>query len=349
MARDLPTLEIKGRTHDEELLVQFCFDESGDFNPPPADTHGCSIVCGVTFPETSRDACFTAYQKFLQDLPRSEQRGGEPKGCLLSDDSRNRFCDIINAFPSVLVTPVTLDLSWHRREQAGSLAASMKEAVLEKARSCVYQTMRDEMGELARQWGNLSESQCLRLLALGKCFQEAIQHSIIFHSSREFNSCWSKMDFIVDAAQKSPASREAKVFGNMVLMWLAKWSSDDPIVTIDEIHTEDHPFVQGFCVGDGVDLGKMIREHVTFEDSAASCGLQIADICSNIVYDAVHDLDGCRNRLPIFQRLMKNCPYGPDRGGPCLITVTGPVRRDVEKYSRLYREMNLRQRKAEQR
>ncbi len=322
-------------------MVDFYFDESGDFQAPKGGVHRCGVVCGVAVPETSADALMSDFTGFVDGLSRAEKKNGEPRGYLLTDLSRERFCDMLSGHTDVLVTPTTLDLTWHAAEQDGPITEHMKAILYEKAELCVHDTMREQMKELGRQWGNLSKNQALRLVALTRCFHQAITHSIVYHCQPSLHRCWEALQFTVDATHKSPLSREARVFEIMVLMWLCAWSKEDPMVTIEEIHTSDHPFVRHYCTtpGGGIDLGKMLKGNIMSRNSAEIWGLQVADICANIIYQAVHDLNDYRGRLPVFGRLMKNCPYGPRLGSPDLITVTGRARGPAPKFSLLCRVM----------
>jgi hypothetical protein len=218
----------------------------------------------------------------------------------------------------------------------------MKDSMFEKAKKCVYDTMRKEVEELGRQWGNLSIAQGLKLIALTSCFWEAIEHSVIFLSEKKYYPCWDSLAFVVDAVSTRPLSRDERVFNNMVLMWLTAWTKRRPLKTVLEVHTDEHPFVNKYCIDEQrFDLGELLRGNIRFCSSADSFGLQIADICANIVYRALHDLNNYNGRLPILGRLMRNCPYGPARGGPGLIHIDKSKNRiPAEKYRLLKQVMD---------
>jgi hypothetical protein len=323
--------------------MRFFFDESGDFSIPAAGEHKCGVVCGLVVPETVQASLFPDFEAFASALATQEKDKGEPKGTLLRDESRNDFCRLLNKYRGqVLVTPTTLDLGIGSTQKASGICEQIKARLFVDAKKCVYATMRSEVEELARQWGNLSVNDGLRLLALTSCFWEAIEHSVIFHSGKPYYSCWDSLDFVVDGVRTASLSRDERVFQIMVLMWLTAWTKRRPLTTIAEIHTPDHPFEKKYCLdNDRFDLGKLLRGNVSFRSSADSVGLQMADICSNIVYQAVHDLNNYNGRLPIFKLLMKNCPYGPARGGPGLIHIhESKGRIAAEKYRLLKQVMD---------
>jgi hypothetical protein len=325
-------------------LMDFFFDESGDFSIPSSGEHKCGVVCGLVVPETIRTSLFKEFRAFVDTLGSEEKDRGESKGTLLHDENRIGFCRILNRYRGqVLVTPTTLDLSISSTKMTSNINEQMKIRLFEEAKKCVYDTMRDQLEELSRQWGNLSINDSLRLIALTSCFWEAIEHSVIFLSEKTYYMCWNNLDFIVDAFRTDRLSRDERVFQIMALMWLTAWSKRRPLITIDEIHTSDHPFVRNYCLDkDRFDIGKMLRGNINFFSSAESLGLQMTDICSNIVYQAVHDLNNYDGRLPIFKLLMRNCPFGPARGGPGLIRIDESNERlPAEKYRLLKQVMDV--------
>lgn len=301
----------------------YFFDESGDFAVPPSGTHKCGVVCGVVVPETAERPFREAFEAFVASLAPKEKPGSEPKGHLLSDSSRRGFCEMLNAWPQVLVTPTTLDLSDMPDRYRDGLGGLMKAKLFQDAARHAGDPMRPEIEELGRRWSNLSANQGLRLMALASSFHEAVHHSVVFLAEREYDACWNSATFCVDAVQKQPLARETQVFQLMVLMWLTAWSRWQPFETIAEVHTKDHPFEQNFCSGEGIDLGKLLIGNIQFASSSGCWGLQVADICSNTVFQAVHDLNNWDNRLTFFRLLMRNCPYGAARG-PGLMTIGPP-------------------------
>lgn len=323
--------------------MHFFFDESGDFSIPTTGEHKCAVVCGLVVPETVQTCLFAQFEAFASGLRNDEKNQGEPKGTLLRDESRTGFCRLLNNYcGQVLVTPTVLALSIGSAEMANNVCEHMKARLSEEAKRCVHATMQGEMQELARQWGNLSVNEGLRLLALTSCFWEAIEHSVVFLSEKPYHPCWESLHFVVDAVRTARLSRDERVFQRMVLMWLTAWTKRRPLTTITEIHTPDHPFERNYCLDDGTfDLGKMLRGNMSFHRSADSSGLQMTDICSNIVYRAVHDLNNYNGRLLVFKLLMKNCPYGPARGGPGLIHIhESESRIEAEKYRLLKQVMD---------
>ena len=319
--------------------MQFYFDESGDFAHSNDDEHKCCIVCGVVIPENIKSILFNEFKLFVKDLSSKEKKNTEPKGTLLSDENLVRFCKILNEHAELLVIPSVLDLSMSK--DIHGIGKHLKGSLIEHAQKCVHKTMQDEVAELARRWGNMSDNEGIKLCTLTHCFLEALRHSIIFHSAEKFYPCWDNLNFIIDQTRTKPESRDELVFKDMLLMWLTAWSKNKPFFTIQEIHTEGHPFEKKYGMSEkGIDLGKIFRGNITFNDSNGSYGLQIADICANILHKSFHDLNNYKNRLPIYRLLMKNCPYSKEISGIGLIRIDKKgSRKPAEKYLLLHQAM----------
>jgi hypothetical protein len=305
----------------------FFFDESGDFGLPTADEHKCAVICGIVIPETIAENIRQDFVEFVSGLSSAEKSNGEPKGSLLTEKKRKLFCLILSRYKEILITPAILDLSVSLGDKTANIDSVMKAVLFENAKKCVYNTMRCEIEELGRQWGNLSINEGLKLVALASCFLRAIEFSVICHSDEAYHYCWENICFTIDAVRTAELTRDKKIFTWMVLMWLTAWSQRHPLTLIKEIHTADHPFVKTYDTKDGFDLGKMLKGNIKYEDSKTSYGLQIADICANIIYQAFHDLKNYNNKLSIFKMLMKNCPYKPKLGVMGLICVGEPAKK----------------------
>ncbi len=319
--------------------MKFYFDESGDFAHLKDNEHKCCVVCGVVIPENIETTLFDEFKQFVRELPSKEKKNTEPKGHLLSDESLVRFCEILNEYKDLLVIPSVLDLSMSK--DIHGIGEDMKGQFIEHAQKCIHKTMQDQVTELAKRWGNMSDNEGMKLCTLTYCFLEALRHSIIFHCAETFYPCWDSLSFTVDQTRTKSETRDELVFKDMSLKWLTGWSKHNPFITREGIHTEEHPFVKKYKMSEkGFDLGKIFRGNITFGDSNGSCGLQIADICANILYQSFHDLNNYKNRLPIYRLLMKNCRYSKVISGIGLIVISKEHGRQLaEKYLLLQQVM----------
>lgn len=92
-------------------MMKFFFDESGNFQLPPAGEHRVGIVSGVAIPDSAEAEVFGQFDAFLSKLPASSFKNGEPKGRLLDDAGRKALADMLVDLPGILFCPIMLDLT----------------------------------------------------------------------------------------------------------------------------------------------------------------------------------------------------------------------------------------------
>jgi len=293
----------------------FYFDEAGDFNPPKANEHKCAVSVGLIVPETEELSVRHAFEVFCRGLKPAEKTArGEPKGSLLQLSSRDRFFDVLNAFPDVKIVPATIDLAESAKFLNNHAPHGMRVRFYEHAERCIHLTMQEQVRLLGRQFGNISFQQMLWMLTLTSCVKRTIEHMVIFLSGQEFWSCYERMSFTVDKVGTAAGSRVEQLLDFFLFSWIAAWSLQEPISFIKEIHTQDHPFVKKYDTPGGVDLTKLMRGNIRYESSETCWGLQMADIVANTLYGVVHDLNNSSGMLPFWKRIMKNCHCGPAIG-----------------------------------
>lgn len=308
--------------HDfvSKWVMHFYFDESGDFSPPSSmGEHKSAVVVGVDIPEVAEAGVFASFNNFVNSLSSNELDRGEPKGRLLTDENRKQFCEAIAAQEPLIVTPTLLDLT----TLADGAGNKSKESLIAKLQSiapeCKYESMANELRLLARQIANLSLQQNLRLVALAHCIFQSVKNCVLFHSASEYDSCWDDLVIDIDPVQPRPGSREQIVFEKIMLGWMTAWSKQDPIVIIEEIHTEDHPFIRNYAAGTGIDLGALLRDRIRWPSSSSSPGLQIADMCATVNSLVVRRIVNAQH-LHDYGVLMKRSCLGP-LDAPGLLTI----------------------------
>jgi hypothetical protein len=180
--------------------------------------------------------------------------------------------------------------------------------------------MRDEVALLAKQVGNLSVPQALRLVATARCVMRALNHAVIRFADDFHRPCWSTVSFDLDAVQTRPDSREQRVFETLLPGWITAWSIKDPIALIEEFHTQEHPFVKQYETNDGIDLGAILRGNVHWQTSAGSPGIQIADMAASVVSHAVHGITTGRELRDYGTVMMRALvPHKRDIGIFCVV------------------------------
>jgi hypothetical protein len=318
--------------------MMFYIDEAGDFAlPPSVAEHRVAVVAAIAFSDAAWRAVKPRYVAFRQTLPSAELRGGEPRWHLLSKENRRRFCSMLTRDNGVSLTPVTLDLS---HLVGTDWLTPMLDRLAEQPGQMLFDTAKEQMAALYRQARNLSPVQHLRIYAWAYALYQALYHAILFLGHGPDRSSWDAVRIEIDAVQRAPKARETRVFQLMVLAWLAGWSRGRPFLTIEGVHTPDHPFVQKYDSPDGIDLGKLVRPNLHWGVSANNEGLQIADLTAGAVHAAASTLGSDPDILAMYALLMTRASHYGAAVGPGLFSPLAIPLPDVEaKYEPLSRVM----------
>jgi len=166
----------------------------------------------------------------------------------------------------------------------------------------------------------------------------SMRYSILALSTGDNENSWNNIEIEIDRSNKRLDSREKIIFTKMIGMWFEAWSKKIPFTLIEEIHTSKHPFVKNYCSKNGIEGNKLINKNLKWTDSKDSFGIRISDIASNIIFNAVNDLENKDNTFITFCELMKLSPYGFD-DGPGLFTPFD-ITNDIHKlFSRKYKAL----------
>jgi hypothetical protein len=268
-------------------MMKFFFDESGNFQLPPAGKHRVGIVSGVAIPDSDEAGVFQQFDAFLSKQPASSFKNGEPKGRLLDDAGRKALADMLVGLPGILLCPIMLDLTSLVGQHQTDAAGLVSRKLIQLQATCKHETFRNQIVELANDIGAMSMQQVLRLAAWAKCIARTVNDSIILHSGTKYESSWSSLRFEIDPVEQVPRNREERVFETMLPMWVSSWSHDEPFTEIEGIHTADHPLVKNWDCDKGLDIGKMFRNNVHYVSSATSKGIQLADMTASLVRRSV--------------------------------------------------------------
>jgi hypothetical protein len=311
--------------------MKFYFDESGNFRLHDDGIARTGIVAGVTIPESAETDVFAKFDAFLASLcPTAFNKKGEPKGSLLKGDERARFARMVAAEERIVVSPAILDItsiSKSKKDVRASMAAKLRSL----AEQCIHQQLRDETHLIASQFKNLSDNQALRMGTIVYCIKRAFEQTVILMGGREYDDCWRDFRFEIDPADVRPDGREQVVFKWIMLGWLQGWSQKSPTMLITEVHTKDHPLIKNFSnENDKFDYGKIYKDNIHYPDSAASKGLQIADMATTIINRAVNGVTDTHS-LTDYGYLLKNNLYSSTHVHG-LFTLADPGTIDLGRY-----------------
>lgn len=317
--------------------MKFYIDESGDYRiPDNLITHKACVTLSIVVSDLIHEKLRAEFERFCSKLNTSEYEDGEPKGAKLTKEHRAEFCELLSGLRGLLIIPTTIDLSLiaFLQQEHKPIQEKMYKHLNELTHKMLHESMREDLRLLAKQFNNLSLQQCLKIFSLANCLYESLWSAIIYLSSEGHEASWETISYEIDRTNVRRNSREEIVFTQLIGGWISAWSKSRPFTLIKEIHTPDHPFVRNFDTSDGtLDGNKLIEGKIIWSDSRQSWGVRLADFASNVVYNAVNDLDDRNGNATLFASLMRSSPYGFKKG-PGLFSPYKEIPNDI---SRLFR------------
>ena len=242
--------------------MRFYFDESGNFQVRHSGEHNVGIVSGIAIPDSEEAEVFRRFDAFVNKLPSSAFKDGEPKGRLLDDDARKDFAHMLADIPGILLCPAILDLTSVVGQPQADVPALLSQQFIQVQSDAKHQSFRDEIVALANDAAALSPQQAIRLTAWAQCISRTIKDSIVWYSN-QFASSWTAVRFELDPVEEVPG-REDRVFRTMLPMMMSIWSHKEPLPIIEGLHAPDHPFMKTWNTERGVDIGGMVRLRALF-------------------------------------------------------------------------------------
>src|SRR5207248_5050415 len=119
-----------------------------------------------------------------------------------------------------MIAPVTFNREMERR--FFSQWPKALRGILEKqAADCIHETMRQQVGTLAKRCGNLSSEQLSRLLVYKIAMEKALSVICLFYHCSKYHSSYDPIKIVFDRTGASN-SREELVFKEMIFFWVTK-------------------------------------------------------------------------------------------------------------------------------
>ncbi|MGB7293940.1 MAG: DUF3800 domain-containing protein [Thermodesulfobacteriota bacterium] len=325
--------------------MKFYIDESGSFSIPEGFIqHSACVVTCVVVSEFKFDEIKAMFESYSSTLTDEQFVNGEPKGSKLTKEQRIEFCEmLLKLKKNILVVPITVDMTLLAMlDNERTIVQKLYDRCMELRQYMLHETMKEQLELLAKQFKNLSYQECLKIICYAHSLYVSMRYSILCLSSGNNEKSWNNIEIEIDKSNKKLNSREKIIFSKMLSMWFEAWSKKEPFTLLDEIHTPIHPFVKNYCFKGAIDGNKLINNNLKWTDSKDSFGIKISDFASNIIFNAVNDLENKNNTFTTFCELMKLSPYGFN-DGPGLFTpfdLTNDVRTLFRrKYKALGKEM----------
>jgi hypothetical protein len=263
--------------------MRIFIDESGSFS---WHTPGRSVFCGVTVPDRELDALLHRFGRWKRTIIGRSRR--ELKGSELTENQLSSFTSKV--FPisdrDFWLTVVGIDTRVTRK----AIVCEVRDqaAVIFDQSSCIAKEHNNaKLQESYRQmsgWAkNRSPENVLWMIALTETLVNSLIHTIVRFAEPEDDEEFTNIKIQID---QSFVKNDAHVtfWREWLRADLAKSSRTAPLLMIKQWRERNHPFLKKYEIYPGLlNLNKLYVNDTGFFSSERSPGLQIADICAQIL------------------------------------------------------------------
>ncbi len=296
--------------------MEIFLDESGSFRPSHSKQTQPAAVMGLLIPEIQADTLRADFDRFRTTLPKSVFVKGEPKGHRLSPEHVKQFASMLNRHRGITLAPVTVNTNFIQPSFFRTFPQKLRAVLEVEGSKCLYDSLKSEVAQLARQCGNLSPEQLVRLLAYTVAVKRSIEALSIYYHCKRYHESYSPLRVVLDRAGP-PNGREELVFKQMLFMWMTRMTERTPITRIERIHNDSHPLVRLYGAkrngSVGFNLSKMLQGNIEFGNSQTTWQLQIADMAAAAWGKALADPHNRRGYMPAFSLFFRNTMLPADQ------------------------------------
>lgn len=268
-------------------MVQVLIDDSGSFS---WSTPGISVFCALVAPDRSADTLFSRFESWKRSVIGKSKR--ELKGAELTLNQ-------LETFSYKLFPPSDRDL---RLKFVGANTELLKKQSVEMFRNqsallfgatSEYAREQNPQNKLLIQqylelsgWvRNRSVENTLWINVIEALIHQSLHDLVALYSEPEYDSEFDNLEFVID---QSFGRRDTHVaFWRKWLRTglLNRFYTVGSLMLPDTWAHRDHPFNRKYSIGgDLMNVSDLYQNHMNFESSSKSIGLQIADICAHIAY-----------------------------------------------------------------
>jgi uncharacterized protein DUF3800 len=280
---------------------------SGDFNTARMAGYSFAFVVGVILPDRALSRLKADFDWLVGQLGRQERKQGEPKGDLLSLPHRRVLLEILKAHSDVMLIPVSVNLG-HDDPLLFKTAPGRIRSLIETNLHTKSDYMTTpERAALAKQFGRLSTPVLARLVSYGIAVQKAMEAIACRYDCAEFHSDYNPITITFDRTGR-PKNREELVLERSLFGWIANWSRTIPLRIppgMDGLHPLLATYGQRASDRWTLDLNKMLKGKIFFEDSKTQWLLQLADFAANTWSRTIADYKGREGFQELFPDLYR--------------------------------------------
>jgi hypothetical protein len=294
--------------------LRIFIDESGSFSlsPSTGQLH-LSCVVGVVISESSEHAIRRAYEKFLGTLEPGELKAGEPKGGRLSPIHRQQFCEdilVAHGGRGLLWAPIIVDDSTAPDDPGALRKKSHSRTFADLASGASNEEDKLKCLKIYEGIETLSDVQLRKIHTWALGVLESHRAAFRAFTTGDHDECWENFFIEIDSTDSHVDELQ---FRTMLPIWHSAYRRQSPFEVPDDFLDSDNPFTRKYIVEEDTPDWPAIltNQNIKFTDSKESWGIQVADICCNIVYRACRDTQTTSDAQKHFRLMMNACPYDP--------------------------------------
>lgn len=269
--------------------MKYYFDESGSFavkNPGP------HIMVGIVYPELFENKLQKFYDEFICSLEIEEFEKKEPKGQLLSLESRDKFFTFLNDNSWLKIGVSLTDSEFNTDYQVQKYRIDQLNIYKNQFSDPHFQSQSKELQYLQNKLiedfnlrSGLNDVLIVKGLLLMHTLYSLVINSLKYYTAEVYDDNWRKFSIYFDRQDKNIITRMEDWVNREFLNLITNHNNIDPIELDENWFVRDHPILK---FKDGNEnrliLNEMFKDKFTFEFSDNSFQLQIVDWISNTLF-----------------------------------------------------------------
>ena len=272
--------------------MKYFFDESGSFavkNPGP------HILVGIVYPDVFENKLKKFFDEYVHSLISKEFEKDEPKGQLLSLESREKLFSFLNNNSWLRIGVSLTDSEFNYEYQIQQYRIEQVNIYRNQFSDPNFQSQSDELKNLQKKLiddlnikGGLSDVLIVKGLLLMHTLYSLLIESLKYYTAEVYDNNWNKLSVCFDRQDKNIITRMEDWVNREFLNLITVHNAKNPIELDTNWFIRNHPILK-FRDGnkDKLNLNEMFEDRFTFEFSEKSFQLQIVDWISNTLFKVI--------------------------------------------------------------
>jgi hypothetical protein len=264
--------------------MRIFIDDSGSFS---WHSPGRSLFCGVIMATRAEQRAYERFRLWRKSIIGNSRK--EIKGAELTERQLSSFVTRVLPWDEeyIWLSVAAIDTRRTRKDIVEQLRVQASAILLRCSELCEEHgnpALREQYRQMAGWIGKRSSENMAWMIGLVESVVDSLQVSIVRFMEPEDDEEFETIKIAIDESFIR-RSEHISFWREWLRSDLAKSSRKEPSILPDTWRKRDHPFIRSFSIQKGLlDLRPLFINDTGFFRSTTSEGLQIADICANIIY-----------------------------------------------------------------